>query len=202
MTRWLDLYNPHEQSYSGLYVESDCKQFDPIYSLDVSWDSNINLVHNLVDNINNENQFIHKTNLDFKSSKNNFNPVRNLEKTWDYEINYVPREDESRFEWTSMNTDSVTLSIESEYDADASSNETEFDLNNKSAIIHRKVIEHEEKTGINLEKIAKLWHEPVIRKLYYLEVYGIFCDSDSSEFDFDSESKISDDQGFKKSDAF
>ena len=101
-----------------------------------------------------------------------------------------------------MKTDSVTLSIESEYDADASSSETEFDLNYKSAIIQQKVIEHVKKNGIDLEKIAKLWHEPVIRKLYHLEVYGIFCDFDSSEIDFDSESEISDDQGFKKSDAF
>ena len=159
-------------------------------------------MHNLSDKIDNENQFMHKTNLDFKCSKHNFNPVRNLEKTWDSKINYIPCEDESILESSSMNTDSVTLSIESEYDADASSSETEFDLNYKSAIIQQKVIEHEKKKGIDLEKIAELWHEPVIRKLYCLEVYGIFCDSDSSEINFDSKSDISDDPDFKRSDAF
>ena len=200
--RWLDSYNPHEQSFSGLYVESECNQFEPIYNLDITWDSNINLVHNLSHNLDNDHQLMNKSRMDHKCNNRDFIPVRNLEKTWDSKINYIPCDDEPRLESSSMNTDSVTLSIEIDYDADASSNETEFDLCNKSAIIQRKVIKHEEKTGIDLAKIAKLWYEPVIRKLYYLEVYGIFYDSDSSEIDFDSESEISDDQGFKRSDAF
>ena len=199
---WLDSYNPHEQSYSGLYVESDLDQFEPIYNVDVSWDSNINLVHDISNNFDNDQGFMHKSKLGYRCKNHDFIPVRNLEKTWDSKINFIPCENESRLESSSMNTDSVSLSIEIDYDADASSNETEFDLCNKSAIIQRNVIEHEAKTGLDLVKIANLWHEPVIRKLYYLEVYGIFYDSDSSELDFDLESETSDYESFKRSDAF
>ena len=60
---WLESYNPDEQSYSGLYVDSDCNQFEPIYNLYVSWGSNINLVHNRSHNLDNNQEFMHKSNL-------------------------------------------------------------------------------------------------------------------------------------------
>ena len=87
---WLESYNPDEQSYSGLYVESDCNQFEPIYNLYVSWGSNINLVHNRSHNLDNNQEFMHKSKLDHKCSNHDFIPVRNLEKTWDSQINYIP----------------------------------------------------------------------------------------------------------------
>lgn len=203
--KWLDSVNLHEQSFSGLHIESNREDVEPAPNPDESMDSDYILKHySSYCNEHDQSAISHyQSRLAHNSSYEESSPLDNdVEVAFRSKINSFICNGDSGLESTIQDSESGFSGNDSDYDADVSTSEAEFDLINKSIIVREKFLDHGRKKGLDLLKIASLFHEPVIRKLYYLEVYGIFYDSDSSEIEFDLESEYSDDQGFKPSQVF